>query len=751
MTSRQDGNHYQDGEPNDDEETPLLLGSRRSAQPTNFGSSLDGDGPSISPSLSSSPIFVTEHNQRQWIIRRRQTIVAILTLAVLSLLTFDGVGHTSISWKRNQNKKDHKKKKSKTDPPSNWWADSAAMQLVRQARRNFSKIVVIVVNDQRGGDDDDDDQDEKDAKREEQNNEKGQQSNSKTGNKNSSTNGNRGGATRQDDTNEYLDDDNVKTQVNSKESQNTNTDESDGDRKSSGKNNASDGNKSSGSSSDEQVKDANECQPQDWKCWRDKYQTLSKGGNESNSSTQTQELSSSVDSAEKDDTTDTSDETVSSEDAIAAATSPTASPVSDPTTQESVDEDVVPILGVSAKTADVVAAKDERTDNDETSPKDGIQSQEGNQTVGTLNTRSVAQTSVSSKKLSKKDDKARSYKDDDMKEIKALDKKKSEGVSYCEDGKYSKRTLKLAYEIPFQGLFRDTKGQNKFEASSVTVVDDVAYAICDSSWSISMFDPYLHPFGEHNHQIGDPNREVEDSGYEALFYDHGIFYVVRESVQDSNKTYHAIIEELILDTKVNHDTYDFGKACPTEFEFDGNSKGFEGAVPIHDLNGNLVVLGLCEGNHCSESKELQQDKGNGRLVAMREETLADGTCQWSTIRVIKIPMTAYFGDYSSIDIDGSGRVIISSQEESQLWVGQMDGIQPDGLWDVMGMEFRSDIHTIYDFPKNDNCETMYCNIEGVHWVDDHTIIAVSDKMKGKGRQPYSCFEKDQSAHLFVFP
>ncbi len=53
-------------------------------------------------------------------------------------------------------------------------------------------------------------------------------------------------------------------------------------------------------------------------------------------------------------------------------------------------------------------------------------------------------------------------------------------------------------------------------------------------------------------------------------------------------------------------------------------------------------------------------------------------------------------------------------------------------WDVTGMEFRKDDYKLYDFPKNENCETVYCNIEGVHWVDDYTIIAVSDKMKSKG-------------------
>jgi hypothetical protein len=562
----------------------------------------------------------------------------------------------------------------------------------------------------------------------------------------------------------------VKSEVNSKESKND-----------SGNKNDDSGNKSS----QENDSDAADCEPQDWKCWRDKYEKLSEGT--SNNDKELSETPGDTESGKE--SAEDSDQSVAEESGkngkerppqedVAPAISDVNESDSDPTASPVMTEDTgAPSTIVASASTGVSHLDSSATTSDD---EESVSGDEATPLLG--GARSVEQASVKSKKATKKEGKSSSGGSDKLEELKKLDKKKTEGVAYCEDGKYSKRTLKLAYEMPFQGLFRDTKGQRKFEASSVTVVDEVAYAICDSSWSISMFDPYLHPFGEHNHQIGDPYREMEDSGYEALFYDHGVFYVVRESVQNSNQTYHAVIEELLLDPEVNHHTYEFGKACPTEFEFEGNSKGFEGAMPIHDLNGDLVVLGLCEGNHCSESKELQQDKGNGRLVAMKQETLSDGTCQWSTIRTIKIPKTAYFGDYSSIDMNDSGHVILSSQEESQLWVGQMDGLRPDGLWDVEGMEFRTDDYTIYDFPKNDNCETMYCNVEGVHWVDDYSIIAVSDKMKGKGmlpcgwnvgischvdrfdltmcfpppsclagRQPSSCFEKDQSAHLFVFP
>ena len=57
------------------------------------------------------------------------------------------------------------------------------------------------------------------------------------------------------------------------------------------------------------------------------------------------------------------------------------------------------------------------------------------------------------------------------------------------------------------------------------------------------------------------------------------------------------------------------------------------------------------------------------------------------------------------------------------------------------------------------CAVQYCNIEGIEWVDDggadedapRTLVGVSDKMKGKGKQPFTCLEKDQSFHLFQLP
>jgi len=142
---------------------------------------------------------------------------------------------------------------------------------------------------------------------------------------------------------------------------------------------------------------------------------------------------------------------------------------------------------------------------------------------------------------------------------------------------------------------------------------------------------------------------------------------------------------------------------------------------LHDLNNEMVILGLCEGNHCSET--LKSDRGNGQIVVMRKGSQDNSMlgCQWNTIKILDIPSSAYFKDYSALTATKSGRIGISSQEDSQFWVGQLLGQNEAGLWDVDEMEFDPDKGTLYDFPKNDSCETVYCNIEGVHWLNDGTF------------------------------
>ena len=119
---------------------------------------------------------------------------------------------------------------------------------------------------------------------------------------------------------------------------------------------------------------------------------------------------------------------------------------------------------------------------------------------------------------------------------------------------------------------------------------------------------------------------------------------------------------------------------------------------------------------------------------------------------MKIPSSANFADYSAMAVNKNDVVAITSQEDSQVWIGRLLGKQADtDLWDIDAMEFDPSEAHIFDFPKDIECATNYCNIEGINWLDDQTLMAASDKMKGHGKQDARCKAKDQSVHVFALP
>ena len=227
--------------------------------------------------------------------------------------------------------------------------------------------------------------------------------------------------------------------------------------------------------------------------------------------------------------------------------------------------------------------------------------------------------------------------------------------------------------------------------------------------------------------------------------------MVRESVLHQRGDYHAVIQEI----KVNpdDDTYDVVQQCSTEFTFEGDSKGFEGILAVKDINNEIILMGLCEGNHCSE--KYKNDRGNGRIVVMRKGLYGDDGCAWETIRTLDIPGTCSFADYSAMALNtADNRLAITSQEDSQVWIGRLVGAQANGLWDVGAMAFDPSVDQTLDFPKLEHkkkCSTVYCNIEGITWLDNDTLLAASDKTKGGGKQDSRCMTKDQAVHIFALP
>lgn len=95
---------------------------------------------------------------------------------------------------------------------------------------------------------------------------------------------------------------------------------------------------------------------------------------------------------------------------------------------------------------------------------------------------------------------------------------------------------------------------------------------------------------------------------------------------------------------------------------------------------------------------------------------------------MNIPRTADFEDYSAVDYNPeTGLVAIASQEESKLWVGKL--INPGNSKTFHPDDsYLEEEGTVFQFPRDDDCEVVYCNIEGVHWIGEE-----EGERFGKGR------------------
>lgn len=358
---------------------------------------------------------------------------------------------------------------------------------------------------------------------------------------------------------------------------------------------------------------------------------------------------------------------------------------------------------------------------------------------------------------------------------------------YCSAAtSYGKDTLKSVHDAPVASLltYAELKGERKFEASDVIRLGEYFYAICDSSWAILRVHETQPLRSKLNAHLGSPTRGFAEgeSGFEGIFYDPTDFglYLVRESVDISGDVvdgdggdgrrrlglpaatddpeYHAVILQVQLPAPdAAESDYEVLDSCPSEYRFDGDSKGFEGAASLRGADGVLYVLGLCEGNSC-RSGATGQAVGHGRVVVMRREATGGptGGCRWKTVRILELPIE-HFVDYSALALHKStGAVAITSQENSQVWIGSLT-TGSDGAFDPAAAEFVAEKSKVYDFPRDPSCNVQYCNVEGISWVEGggdgtpQVLVAVSDKMKSRGRQPFSCLEKDQSFHLFAIP
>ncbi len=203
----------------------------------------------------------------------------------------------------------------------------------------------------------------------------------------------------------------------------------------------------------------------------------------------------------------------------------------------------------------------------------------------------------------------------------------------------------------------------------------------------------------------------------AVDYRHGHVFCLIETVEDSDGVLRGFVAEY---DRTGH----FVRCTRLHTRFEEANKGFEGLA--HAWRGGREYLyALGEDNLGTATT-----RGGGRVdVFIRAR---DGG--WKASHRIRLPKRAAFEDYAALAYR-DGQLAVVSQASARLWVARID---------VKARAVVPGSDTIYRFPSK-----SYGNVEGIAWLSQDTLVAVSDRKKK--RQPDRCAEKDQSIHLFRIP
>jgi hypothetical protein len=273
------------------------------------------------------------------------------------------------------------------------------------------------------------------------------------------------------------------------------------------------------------------------------------------------------------------------------------------------------------------------------------------------------------------------------------------------------RKLELIRE---EKLFRLLPGRTKhsrLEASGIALVDvSTALVVFDNLNQVARIDL---SFKRQTRNALLPAPSL-GSGFEDICIDHRdrrVFCLV-ESVEDFDGVLRGFVAE-----------YDQGghfiRCTRLPSPLAKHNKGFEGLAHIwRGRRENLYALS--EASH----------KGKGRI----EVFVRTRGGEWRASHRIRLPKKVEFEDYAALAYRYRQLAVVS-QASARLWVAQID---EKARAVIPGSE------AVYRFPNK-----SYGNVEGIDWLAQDTLVAVSDRKK-KG-QPDRCSDKDQSIHLFRIP
>lgn len=283
-------------------------------------------------------------------------------------------------------------------------------------------------------------------------------------------------------------------------------------------------------------------------------------------------------------------------------------------------------------------------------------------------------------------------------------------------------TLKLVGEYKLHTLL-GLPEEERLEASGICTLGTDVYVVFDNTPDIGRLGtkPMLD-----NPRTSMLRRQAEAPGYEDITYNPRTrrFYALVESMAHKGRFYPRLAE---FDRRLRHI-----EANWMDFEFEDENKGFEGVTHFSHA-GQDYILCLCEGNKCKAGKAGRKP-GGGRIQAF-----VKGDRRWEHVATINVPKSVRFTDYASIESLGS-KLVFASQESAAVWIGELDAAE---------LAFVDDGAT-YEFPRDEDGNVIYCNVEGVTWVTPTRLLCTSDRAK-RGGQPKRCRKKEMSAHLFDLP
>jgi hypothetical protein len=277
------------------------------------------------------------------------------------------------------------------------------------------------------------------------------------------------------------------------------------------------------------------------------------------------------------------------------------------------------------------------------------------------------------------------------------------------------KKLELIRETKLFRLIPGRAKKSRLEASGVALLNaSTALVVFDSLNQIARLDVSLKP-SRSNRLWPAPSL---GAGFEDIAADdrRGAMFGLVESVEDFDGELRGFVAEYDREGRLKDCT-----RLPVKFQ--KANKGFEGLAHVRH-QGREHLYALREANYRSSGGR------RGRIdVYVRSATGA-----WKASRAIELPDEARFKDYSALAYRDHQLAIVS-QESARLWVGRLHK-RTHTLIPGSG--------AVYRFPDRN-----YRNVEGIDWLSDDTLIAVSDRRK-KG-QPARCAATDQSIHVFRIP